>query len=93
MANKEVREGSRPRELELKKSYNVSVDDNGAGFLIVINKGTSERFVVGAFNTLGEAWKHIEWMYQIESQKFTVGRKGIPVTEWINGMKKAGYLD
>ena len=77
----------------MKKNYNVSIDDNGAGFLVVINKGTSERFVVGAFNTLGEAWKHIEWMYKIESQDFTVGEKEIHVTEWIEGMKKAGYLD
>ena len=51
----------------MKKDYNVSIDDNGAGFLVVINKGTSERFVVCAFNTLGEAWRHIEWMYRIES--------------------------
>ena len=77
----------------MKKNYNVSIDYNGAGFLVVINNGTSERFVVGAFNTLGEAWKHVEWMYQIESQEFTVGKKGTPVTEWIDVMKKAGYLD
>ena len=77
----------------MKKNYNISIDDNGASFLVVINNYTSERFVVGAFNTLGEAWKHIEWMYQIESQEFTVGKKGISVVEWIDGMKKAGYLD
>lgn len=77
----------------MKKNYNVSIDDNGAGFLVVINKGTSERFVVCSFNTLSEAWKHIEFMYRIESQEFTVGKKEIPVTEWIEGMKKAGYLD
>lgn len=77
----------------MKKNYNVIIDDNGAGFLVVINKGTSERFVINAFSTLGEAWKHIKWMYQIESQEFTVGGKEIPVTEWIDGMKKAGYLD
>ena len=77
----------------MKKNYNISIDDNGASFLVVINNYTSERFVVGAFNTFGEAWKHIEWMYQIESQEFTVGKKGISVVEWIDGMKKAGYLD
>lgn len=77
----------------MKKNYNVSIDDNGAAFLVVINMGTSERFVVGAFNTLGDAWRNIQWMYQIESQEFTVGIKEIPVTEWICGMKKAGYLD
>lgn len=77
----------------MKKNYNVSIDDNGAGFLVVINKGTSERLVVGSFGALGGAWKHIEWMYGIESQEFTVGEKRVPVTEWIEGMKKAGYLD
>lgn len=85
--------GQRPKELFMKKNYNVRVDDNGTAFLVVINMGTEQRLVVGAFSALGEAWKHIEWMYQIESQEFTVGKKGIPVTEWIDGMKKAGYLD
>lgn len=77
----------------MKKNYNVRIDDNGTAFLVVINMGTEQRLVVGAFSALGEAWKHIEWMYKIESQEFTVGKKGIPVTEWIDGMKKAGYLD
>ena len=77
----------------MKKIYNVRVNDNGAAFLVVINMGTEQRLVVGAFSELGEAWNHIEWMYKIESQEFTVGKKGIPVTEWIDGMKKAGYLD
>ena len=76
----------------MKKNYNVSIDDNGSSFLVVINN-TFERFVVGGFNTRGGAWKHIKWVYQIESQEFTVGKKGISVTEWIDGMKKAGYLD
>lgn len=77
----------------MKKNYNVTVEDNGAAFLVVINKGTSERFVVAAFQTLGEAWKHVEWLYKIESQEFTVGKNEIAVTEWISGMRKAGYLD
>ena len=77
----------------MKKNYNVSIDDNDADFLVVINKGTSERFVVCAFNTLGEAWRHIEWMYRIESQEFTVGNMEVLVTKWIDGMKQAGYLD
>lgn len=75
------------------KNYNVSIDDNGAGFLVVINKGIEQRFVVAAFDTLGEAWKHIEWMYRIECQLFTVGEKRVLVTEWIAGMHKAGYLE
>ena len=77
----------------MKKDYNVSIDDNGAGYLIVINKGTSERFAVCAFNTLGDAWRHIQWMYEIESQEFTVGEKKIPVRQWLAGMMKAGYID
>ena len=77
----------------MKKNYNVSIEDNGACYLIVINKGTSERFVVRAFYTLGDAWRHIEWMYRIESQEFTVGKKQIPVADWIDGMMKAGYID
>ena len=77
----------------MKKNYNVSIEDNCAGFLIVIGSGTEDRLVVKAFSALGEAWRHIMWMYQIESQEFTVGKKEVPVTEWINGMKQAGYLD
>lgn len=75
------------------KNYNVSIEDNGASFLIVINKGTEQRFVVASFSTLGEAWKHIEWMYRIECQLFTVGKKQVLVTEWILEMHKAGYLE
>lgn len=75
------------------KHYNVSIEDNGASFLIVINKGTEQRFVVASFSTLSEAWKHIEWMYRIECQLFTVGKKQVLVTEWISGMHKAGYLE
>jgi hypothetical protein len=77
----------------MKKNYNVSIEDNGATYLIVINKGTDNRFVVGYENSLGKAWERIEWLYKIESQEFTVGKKEIPVTEWIEGMKKAGYLE
>ena len=77
----------------MKNKYNVSIDDNGAAFLVVINKGTSERLVVAGFSTLAAAWAHIEWMYRIEQQEFTVGKKDIPVTEWIDGMRKAGYID
>ena len=48
---------------------------------------------VKACSSLGEAWKHIVWMYRVASQQFTVGKKEIPVTDWIDGMTKAGYLD
>lgn len=75
------------------KDYNVSIDDNGAAFLVVINNGTSGRLVVAAFQTLGDAWRHIVWMYKIESQSFTVGKKEVPVKDWIAGMKMCGYID
>ena len=52
----------------MRKNYNVSIEDNGATYLIVINKGTEQRFVVGYENSLGNAWRKIEWMYKIESQ-------------------------
>lgn len=77
----------------MKKNYNVSVEDNGSAFLVVINDGTDNRFVIGAENSLGKAWERIVWLYRIESQEFTVGRKQVPVAEWIAGMKKSGYLD
>ena len=44
--------GQRPKELFMKKNYNVRVDDNGTAFLVVINMGTEQRLVVGAFSTL-----------------------------------------
>ena len=77
----------------MKKNYNVSIDGNDMAFLVVINKNTSERLVVAVFRTLKEAWERIEWMYRIEQQEFTVGIKEIPVVDWIDGMKKAGYID
>lgn len=77
----------------MKKDYNISVDDNGAAFLLVINKGTDQRFVIDAFNTLGKAWEKIKFLYRIESQEFTVGKKNIPVAQWVEGMEKAGYID
>lgn len=75
------------------KNYNVAIEDNGAAFEIVINAGSEQRFVVAAFNTLGAAWEHIVWMYKIEQQLFTVGKKRVVVTEWIAGMRKAGYIE
>lgn len=65
------------------KDYNVSIDDTGGSFFVVINKGTSGRLVVRAFLTLADAWRHIKWMYEIEQQEFTVGKHNVPVKEWI----------
>lgn len=67
---------------------NVTIYDNGAGFAILVN-----GFMVHHSRALGDAWRHIEWMHAVASQKFTVGAKKIPVEEWIDGMTKAGMLD
>lgn len=77
-----------------KYQYNVRIEDNGGGFLIVVrDEALNMRLVVAAFQTLGNAWQHIVWMYQIESQSFTVGKKEVPVKDWIDGMKMCGYID
>lgn len=67
---------------------NVKVVDNGAAFLVTV-----DGLVTSAHSSLGGAWRHIEWMYAVASQRFTVGDSKTPVKEWINGMHKAGYLD
>ena len=77
----------------MTKNINVRIEDNGAVFLLVINNKSEQRFVMSAHHSLGDAWRQICWLYQIESQDFTVGKKEIPVTEWIKGMKQAGYIE
>lgn len=67
---------------------NITIYDNGAAYMICAN-GT----IVHACNSLGNAWRHIIWMYRVASQKFTVGKEKIPVLEWIEKMYRAGYLD
>lgn len=67
---------------------NVKVHDNGAAFMIMVNE-----LAVKACSSLGDAWRHIEWMYKVASQQFTVGPKEVPVEDWIEGLKKAGFLD
>ena len=70
------------------KMMNVRIIDNGSAYVVSVN-----GLITSAHNSLGNAWKHIEWMHRVASQKFTVGEKEVPVTEWIAGMRKAGYLD
>lgn len=78
----------------MKKKSVVAVEDNGAAFIVVVNPGTDERLVVNAFSCLASAWKRIERMYKIESQEFIVkGSRLAPVAKWVDGMKKAGFLD
>ena len=73
---------------------NVRIEDNGGGFLIVVrDEALHVRLVVAAFQTLNDAWRHIVWMYQIESQSFTVSKKEVPIKDWIDGMKMCGYID
>lgn len=67
---------------------NITIYDNGAAFMICVN-GT----ITHACNSLGDAWRHIIWMYRVASQKFTVGKDKIPVKDWMRNMYKAGYLD
>ena len=67
---------------------NVRVHDNGAAFMILVNGLT-----VKACSSLGDAWRHIKWMHDVASQQFTVGTKEVAVEDWIEGMKKAGYID
>lgn len=66
----------------------VTIYDNGAAFLIRVNGLT-----VKACNSLGDAWRHIEWMYRIESQQFVVGKNEVPVKEWLDHMYAIGYLE
>lgn len=77
----------------MTKNINVRIDDNGAAFLLVINNNSEQRFVISVHSTLGDAWRAIYSLYQIESQEFTVGKNEIPVKEWIKGMKQAGYIE
>lgn len=67
---------------------NITIYDNGAAFMICAN-GT----IITGFNSLGNAWRHIVWMYRVASQKFTVGKSKTPVLEWIKNMYDAGYLN
>ena len=67
---------------------NVRIQNNGAAFLVCV-----DGLITSAHNSLGGAWRHIEWMYAVASQRFTVGKKETPVREWLQGMHKAGYLD
>lgn len=67
---------------------NVTIYDNGAAFMVCVN-----GLMVKACSSLGNAWRHIEWMYKIAQQKFTVGKSKTPVKEWLDGMQRAGYID
>lgn len=67
---------------------NVTIEDNGAAFLVCVN-----GLITSSHNSLGNAWRHIEWMYAVASQEFTVGKNQLPVKKWLSGMSAAGMLD
>jgi hypothetical protein len=67
---------------------NVTINDNGSAYMIQV-----DGLITGYQTTLGDAWRHIVWMHRIATQSFTVGDKKVPVTDWIEGMKLAGYID
>lgn len=67
---------------------NITVYDNGAAYMVEV-----DGLIVKACSSLGDAWRHIQWMYEVASQEFTVGQKRVPVRQWLVGMMKAGYLD
>lgn len=70
------------------KLNNVRIKDNGSAFLI-----TSNDLIVSHHKTLGDAWRHIEWMYKVAQQKFTVGKNKVQVSNWLENMYNNGYLD
>ena len=67
---------------------NVYIYDNGACFMIMV-----DGLQVKPCSSLGDAWRYIVWMHRVASQNFTVGKNKVHVLDWIEGMKKAGYLD
>lgn len=67
---------------------NITIHDNGSGFCVDV-----DGLTVLVASSLGNAWRHIKWMYEVASQKFTVGKERTPVVEWIRKMMKMGYLE
>lgn len=67
---------------------NVRIHDNGAAFLVMV-----DGLIVSHHNSLGGAWEHIRWMYEVASQEFTVGGLKTPVREWLAHMMRAGYME
>lgn len=72
----------------MNKLHNVRVHDNGAAFLVMV-----DGMITSHHNSLGNAWRHIQWMYEIASQEFTVGANEIPVKQWLVGMMEQGFIE
>ena len=67
---------------------NITIYDNGSAYMI-----QCDGLIVTYKNSLGDAWRHIKWMYEVASQEFTVGMEKIPVKQWIRKMMEIGFLD
>ena len=67
---------------------NITIHDNGSGFCVDL-----DGLPVLVASSLGNAWRHIKWMYEVASQRFTVGTNRVPVVEWIRRMMKIGFLE
>lgn len=74
--------------MQRKELPNVRIVDNGAAFLISV-----DGIAVSAHNSLGGAWRHIEWMHAVASQCFTVGERKMHIKEWLKHMYDNGCLD
>ena len=66
-----------------EKLPNIKIYDNGNGYCVMVN-GLISHFA----NSLGDAWRHVIWMHEVASQKFTVGTDATPVEEWVKKMKE-----
>lgn len=62
--------------------------------VIIVDKGRYTVCVNGlavcAFDTLGDAWRHIEWMVAVARQEFTVGYERVSAKEWVNQARARG---
>ena len=67
---------------------NITIYDNGATYMICV-----DGLIAKSCGSLGDAWRHIQWMYEIATQGFTVGEKHTPVKDWLNYMVGQGYID
>ena len=67
---------------------NIRIYDNGNAYIIMV-----DGLTVHACSSLGDAWRHIQWMHDVATQQFTVGDKEIPVEEWLTHMIALGFLE
>lgn len=63
------------------------IDDAASPFRLIL-----DGVIIYSSWVLGDAWRRIEWMYQVGSAPFTVGRQKIPVRLWLNNLYANGYM-